>query len=289
MKRTKLWETMLIFLNLMTPLNWKNVYTPFLPWFITLSLQSPTPFFFGMHPEVLNLAVSNNEFQAESTFIINLDKETSLTIKESNNPTLIDLPSSLYDLLHSELEKIKISLKTESDINKINVNMTKAFTKGLIAIFGEYKRFVFYTENYAVPIVDKTGFITYIKDNPFHKESKYVKLMEEILNTQNFTQFLLAQKENFFNVKEYFNNEIELYINEKQNKQNFKSKIRSSSVSRAHSLNKKHKQTTPSKPNTNLHLNENNNILNNNIIPSCHALSQTKGDILSILSHHPSR
>ena len=282
----KLCETMLIFLNLMTPLNWKNVYTPFLPCFITLSLQSPTPFFFGMHPEVLNLAISNNEFQTESTFIINLDKETSLTIKESNNPTLIDLPTSLYDLLHSELEKIKTSLKTESDTNKINVNMSKVFTKGLVSIFGEYKRFVFYTENYAVPIVDKIGFITYIKDNPFHKESKYVKLMEEILNTQNFTQFLLAQKENFFNVKEYFNNEIELYINEKQNKQTYKSKIRSSSVSRAHSLSKKHKQTTPSKPNINLHLNENNNILNNNIIPSCHALSQTKGDILSILSHN---
>ena len=229
----RLSETMLILLNMMYPLQWKHTFSPVLNCYITLSLQSPTPFIFGMHPQLLALAMQNNEIQTESTFLINLDNDTRFHYA---NPHVDELPLSLYDIVHKELDKVRRSCKGELNINSVNERMTNAFTKGLVVVLGEYKRFVFYTENYAVPFIDKSGFIEYVKGQVFYKESKYVKLIEDVLNTQNFMQFLLTQKDNFFDSKEYFNNVNEQFVKEIQDKQIRKTKR--SATLRAYSLTK---------------------------------------------------
>lgn len=223
-------ETMLILLNMMYPLQWKHTFSPVLNCYITLSLQSPTPFIFGMHPQLLTIAIQNNDIQSESTFVINLDNDVRF---HYTNPHIDELPLSLYDIIYKELDKVKRSCKGELHVNE---KMTTAFTKGLVVVLGEYKRFVFYTENYAVPFFDGKGFVEYVKGQTFYKESKYVKLIEDVLCTQNFMQFLLMQKDNFFNCKEYFNNVNEQFVKEIQDKQIRKAK-RSASL-RAHSLTK---------------------------------------------------
>lgn len=245
-------ETMLILLNMMYPLQWKHTFSPVLNCYITLSLQSPTPFIFGLHPQLLSLAMRNNEIQRESTFLLNLDNDPHF---HYTNPHVDELPSSLYDIVYKELEKVRRSCKGESSVNSVNEKMTNAFTKGLVVVLGEYKRFVFYTENYAVPFVDKEGYIEYVKAQPFYKESKYVKLVEDVLNTQNFMQFLLTQKDNFFNSKEHFNAANEQFVKEIQDKQIKKAK-RSSSL-RAHSLTKLQMNSN----------NSNNNNINELICP----------------------
>ena len=78
--------------------------------------------------------------------------------------------------------------------------------------FGDYKKFVFYSEIYNIPLFNKEGFCDLFKEENY-KETHMSKFVNEIVNSQNFMQFLIDEKDNFYdnNNKYDFNYFIDLY------------------------------------------------------------------------------
>ena len=119
------------------------------------------------------------------------------------------MPSRINDFIINELKNIKKIINSGSlNNNIINEKIQLVFLKVMIIFIGEYKKYVYYTENDEKPILDKEGLISNFKiDN---KENRTSTIINEIISTQNFMQFLMSQKKNYF-LNEGFNKEIDIY------------------------------------------------------------------------------
>ena len=78
---------------------------------------------------------------------------------------------------------------------------------------GDYKKFVFNSEIYNIPLFNKEGFFDLFKEENY-KETHMSKFVNEIVNSQNFLQLLIDEKDNFYddnNNKYDFNYFIDVY------------------------------------------------------------------------------
>ena len=202
-------EISFIFISLIYPLKWVGTYIPILSIKTIGFLQSPVPFIMGMDNSLLNFSIEKGIYSFDN-------KEISLIYIEENkgkNKTKIksniDMPSRINNFLIDELKSVQKIIKNGSlNNNLINEKIQLIFLKVMIIFIGEYKKYVYYSENDDKPIFDKEGLISNFKIE--NKESRTSIIINEIISTQNFMQFLINQKKNYF-LKEGFNKEIEIY------------------------------------------------------------------------------
>ena len=57
---------------------------------------------------------------------------------------------------------------------------------------GDYKKFVFYSEIYKIPLFNKEGFCDLFKEENY-LETHMPKFVNEIVNSQNFMHFLMKK------------------------------------------------------------------------------------------------
>ena len=202
-------EISYIFITLIYPLKWIGSYIPILSTETIRFLQSPVSFIMGMNNNLLDLSIEKNFYSTDN-------KEISIIyiddIKAKNKTKIrsnIEMPSRINDFIINELKNIKKIINSGSlNNNIINEKIQLVFLKVMIIFIGEYKKYVYYTENDEKPILDKEGLISNFKiDN---KENRTSTIINEIISTQNFMQFLMSQKKNYF-LNEGFNKEIDIY------------------------------------------------------------------------------
>lgn len=279
-------EIEFIFINLIYPIKWEGTFIPVLSLSMYQFLQSLFPFVMGIDENLLNLSLKQNAItpsQSGISFIfIGNDK------KNLSNVKVPEMPSKVVDYLHNGLKNIKKEIEKKIiSQDEINEKIRNLFLQVVIMFIGEYKRFVYYTENEEIPYFDKDGYVNMFKADNSTKETSFSKFVTEIVLTQNFNQFLLAAKDNYFDQKEYFNTEIEKNILQSFTSSSnglTKSRFRSSSAARASSITKETNERSSSR---NSYTRNNDANLRNPFGPN-EFLSQTKNDVFSLLSPNSS-
>lgn len=279
-------ELSYIFINLIWPIKWDGTFIPVLSLATYQFLQSLFPFVMGIDEYLLKSALENkiiNPSKSEISYVYIENEKKSIF-----NQNVPELPSKVFDYLHSELKKIKAENERKTSNTQIlNEKMRNAFLQVIIMFIGEYKRFVYYSDNDEIPYFDKEGYINMFKTDS-NKDTQFSKFVSEIVLSQNFNQFLLEAKNNYFDENEYFNREIEKSLEQiKTSSSLTKSKFRSSSAARASSLTKGPNRS--SMRNTMGKGSEyRNHVPKNPFALGQEILSQTKNDIFSLLSPNSS-
>jgi hypothetical protein len=164
------------------------------------------------------------DFAANKKNFINLNKNKDINIIPFNlnqktkikykiNKT-VAFPQRIYNFINNGLKDIKKILTNVNNFDEKSIlnKLQNVFIKTMVMFLGDYKKFVFYSEIYNVPLFNKEGFCELFKEEN-NKETHMSKFVNEIVNTQNFMQFLLDEKENFYdnNNKYDFNYFIDVY------------------------------------------------------------------------------
>ena len=286
-------EISFIFISLIYPLKWIGTYIPILSAETIRFLESPVSFIMGMNHNLLDLSIEKGVYSFDNKDISLIYIEE---IKSKNKTKIrcnIDMPSKINDFIISELKNVqKILNNATLNNNLINEKIQLIFLKTMIIFIGEYKKYVYYTENDEKPILDKEGLISNFKIGD--KECRTSIIINEIISTQNFMQFLINQKKNYF-LNEGFNKEIDIYqmdiipvIQKNLSKNNSLNKV---ITKRALSKVKEKKEDnyrrfSLAKENTNI-TNENNHntsFLSNNASRDSFNFNNNQIDALSLLS-----
>ena len=279
-------ELSYIFINLIWPIKWDGTFIPVLSLATYQFLQSLFPFVMGIDEYLLKSAIENkiiNPSKPDISYVFIGNEKKNIF-----NPNVAELPSKVFDYLHSELKKIKTeSERKTSNIQILNEKMRNAFLQVIIMFIGEYKRFVYYSDNAEIPYLDKEGYVNMFKTDS-NKETQFSKFVSEIVLSQNFNQFLLEAKNNYYDQNEYFNREIEKSLEQVKTSSSLnKSKFRSSSAARASSLTKGPNRSS-SRNTVGKGSEYSNNVPKNPFTLGHEILSQTKNDIFSLLSPNSS-
>ena len=275
-----------IFINLIYPIKWEGTFIPVLSLSMYQFLQSLFPFVMGIDENLLNLSLKQNAItpsQSGISFVfIGNDK------KIISNAKIPEMPSKVVDYLQNGLKNIKKEIEKKIiSQDEVNEKIRNIFLQVVIMFIGEYKRFVYYSDNEEIPYFDKDGYVNMFKADNSTKETSFSKFVTEIVLTQNFNQFLLSAKNNYFDQKEYFNTEIEKNILQSFTSSSSgltKSRFRSSSAARASSITKDTNERSSSR---NSYTRNNDANLRNPFNPN-EFLSQTKNDVFSLLSPNSS-
>ena len=279
-------ELSYIFINLIWPIKWDGTFIPVLSLATYQFLQSLFPFVMGIDEYLLKSAIENkiiNPSKPDISYVFIGNEKKNIF-----NPNVAELPSKVFDYLHSELKKIKAENERKtSNIQILNEKMRNAFLQVIIMFIGEYKRFVYYSDNDEIPYFDKEGYVNMFKTDS-NKETQFSKFVSEVVLSQNFNQFLLEAKNNYYDKNEYFNREIEKSLEQVKTSSSLnKSKFRSSSAARASSLTKGPNRSS-SRNTVGKGSEYSNNVPKNPFTLGHEILSQTKNDIFSLLSPNSS-
>ena len=210
-------EISYLFINIIYPLKWNNIYIPILSLNTIQYLQSFIPFIMGIDEFLLDFAANKKNF-------INLNKNKDINIIPFNlNPKTkikykinktVAFPQRIYNFINNGLKDIKKILTNVNNFDEKNIlnKLQNVFIKTMVMFFGDYKKFVFYSEIYKIPLFNKEGFCDLFKEDNY-KETHMSKFVNEIVNSQNFMQFLIDEKDNFYdnNNKYDFNYFIDVY------------------------------------------------------------------------------
>ena len=185
------------FVNLIYPFNWVNPYIPILSLSSVQFLQSIVPFIMGTDEFLFNYSVQkdyiglnnenkiifvdiandeitlNVEYIMKKRFLFNKDVIKTLKLPE--------FPDEIGKFLKHKLKQIK---KIHNDFI-VEEKIRDTFLKVLVMMFGNYQVFIFITND--MPIFNSESFLlTKDKDKDFYNE---------IIQTQNFSQFLLNEND----------------------------------------------------------------------------------------------
>ena len=210
-------EISYLFINIIYPLKWNNIYIPILSLNTIQYLQSFIPFVMGIDEFLLDFAANKKNFinlnKNKDINIIPFNLNQKTKIKYKINKT-VAFPQRIYNFINNGLKDIKKILTNVNNFDEKSIlnKLQNVFIKTMVMFLGDYKKFVFYSEIYNVPLFNKEGFCELFKEEN-NKETHMSKFVNEIVNTQNFMQFLLDEKENFYdnNNKYDFNYFIDVY------------------------------------------------------------------------------
>ena len=183
--------------NLIYPFNWVNPYIPILSLSTVQFLQSIVPFIMGTDEFLFNYSIKNNYIGLNNeNKIIFVDIENDeITINVEHimkkrylfNKDVIktlklpEFPEDIRKFLKYRLKEIK---KIHNDYI-VEEKIRDTFLKVLVMMFGNFQVFIFTTND--MPIFNSESFLlTKDKDKNFYNE---------IIQTQNFNQFLLNEND----------------------------------------------------------------------------------------------
>ena len=184
-------------INLIYPFNWVNPYIPILSLSTVQFLQSIVPFIMGTDEFLFNYSIQNDYIGLNNeNKIIFVDIENDeITINVEHimkkrylfNKDVIktlklpEFPEDIRKFLKYRLKEIK---KIHNDYI-VEEKIRDTFLKVLVMMFGNFQVFIFTTND--MPIFNSESFLlTKDKDKNFYNE---------IIQTQNFNQFLLNEND----------------------------------------------------------------------------------------------
>lgn len=185
-----------IFLELLYPIKWVNVYIPIISVDMLKYLQSFMPFLIGIDISMMNLAKENLE---NGIYIVYLHKNIVEVFQDEKfevikyTDLLPKFPNENFNFLLAELKIIKQNFENNKKKKRKNhfayietkqnnnLEIKESFTKSMAILFEDYKKFTIFIDS--VPNFNENNFIASRNQNnkPFYSE---------FLQTQSFRQFL---------------------------------------------------------------------------------------------------
>jgi hypothetical protein len=185
-----------VFLELLYPIKWVDIYIPIISVDMLKYLQTFMPFVIGIDISMMNLAKENLE---NEIYLVHLHKNTVELFQDNkfeiikNTDLHPKLPIENFNFLFAELKIIKENFEENKKKKRkdwdnyfetkqnINIEIKETFTKSMAILFEDYKKFTIIIDS--VPNFNEINFIESrnISNKPFYTE---------FLQTQSFRQFL---------------------------------------------------------------------------------------------------